>query len=201
MTRTYFKTIKPEKRHWDTMNLGHGFIESAAIVLDSLASRQSNHLGVSVAIPILFNLRHGVENFFKGAILALGLEHPKTHDLGALLQAYERAILDKQLSPDFRVKHGPIGQVIEWDEKTLSQGSNTHGQPLRYWYDLKGNPFYSGVTISEDYLRKVVEGCRYECSRIHFLLIHLIQPQGCGVVSQPWWEPDHLYHKRCAEDD
>jgi len=197
MTRTYFKTIKPEKRHWDTMNLGHGYIESAVVILESLTSRQTNHPGVSVGIPMLFNLRQGVENFFKGAILALESEHPASHDLGVLVQAYEAIVSDKQLTPEFHAKRESIDQIIEWDEKAASQRRNIHGQPLRYWYDLDGNPFFPGVTLSEDYLRNIVEHSREECCRIHFLLIHLIQPQKSGVLLQPWWEPEHLFDRRC----
>jgi len=61
------------------------------------------------------------------------------------------------------------------------------------------------MKLSEDDLKDLAVACQEECVRIHIEMIQLIQESKPEDFTwhvnwrKPWWEPSHMYEKRCQE--
>ena len=198
--RMAFKKITKENRHWEFVDLGHAFIETAIASVEKLSRLDPHrHGGICSLVPVVHNLHQGLENFFKGASLCLGVEPVLCHDLYKLSKQYHDIFSCDKAEHGFFFNDTCIDYVAQFDRRAedISPGLAT-----RYLYNKKGNPAYSGLTLKEEQLREKAVLCGDECVRVHILLIQkLILPDPLNIVHplQCWWEPDASFQKRLQE--
>lgn len=190
LSKIVYSEFAAEDPYWNLMCLGHGYLDVAEFSSREFPKRHGDLTQAHHALPVIFSLFQGLENFFKGALGHLDGDYPRDHRIEALITKYNTN------HSEFLIETRSIEWLFDLERKALvaGNGKDVGGQGLRYLIDKRDHFFWPELLIPFD---QIVHGCGimvYLTRIIHGrLFVRLCDAKNIKYVKKPWWMTDEFY--------